>query len=385
MAVFKARYKGTCNKCQGAVSPGEYVSWSRRSRGVIYHARCIGEEIPPGETPGQPEPQPSGEGGQEQPQPQPEQPRVSVSDEYIRAIAQEEDAGQLGKLMTAVDERLRRERTTTLKITVTDDKGNEVELERVDNAHHMLERLVYLIRAGRHAYLAGPPGSGKSTGAVQAAQVLKRRYGYTSLNPQTPESRLLGFIDAGGTYRETEYFRCYTQGGVFCIDELDNGHPALLNTLNGMLETDHDGIGRGAFPCGVVERHRDFVCVATGNTNGRGGDKLFPERRALDAAFMERFAFLAWGYDEALEQALTLSANNEHGASWLAWVRAVRSYVASQGIRLHATPRASVNGAKLLKDSGWPVRDIADAVLFKGLDNDTTARIVEACPLPVLA
>jgi dynein-related subfamily AAA family protein len=382
MAVFRARYKGTCEKCKASVEPGQYVSWSRRQRGIIYHARCIGET--------EPDAQQAPSDGETQAQAQTEQPAPTpqipgVSEKRVREIAQEEDAGQLGKLLHAVEERLDKRIPRELVIRVHEKDGEIREVKRVSNAHMTLVRLVYLIQKRRHAYLFGPPGSGKSTGAVQAAQALDMRYGYVSLNPQTPESRLLGFIDAGGVYRETEFFRCYVNGGVFCIDELDNGHPALLNTLNGMLETDHDGIGRGAFPCGVVERHKDFVCVATGNTNGRGGDKLFPERRALDAAFMERFAFLAWGYDEALEQAITIAANPEHGLTWLKWTRTVRAFVAEHGIRVWVSPRASVGGATLLRDSGWTTREIADAVLFKGLDADTVERIVSECPLPEVA
>jgi len=386
MAVFKARYKGTCKKCARGVTPGEYVSWSRRERGVIYHAQCIGESVP-GDG-GQPEPMP-GQPDQPTPPPTPET-LPGVTEDRIRTIAQEEDVSNLRTMLDAVEERLTKHVPQTLKITVRKADGSKDRVT-IDNAHAMLKSLVYLVSKGEHVYLYGPPGSGKSTGAVQAAKALGRHYGYVSLNPQTPESRLLGFIDAGGVYRETEFFRCFKwcgipecdccTGGVFCIDELDNGHPALLNTLNGMFESDSDGIGRGAFPCGVVLRHPAFVCVATGNTSGRGADKLFPERRALDAAFLERFVFLAWGYDEALEKAITLAINKE-ATKWLAWIRKVRHYVTEHGIRLWASPRASFKGATLLRDSGWTVPDIAQAVMFKGLDPDTVSHIIAACPYP---
>lgn len=378
MPVFKARYNGTCAKCALPVEPGQYVSWSRRARGTIYHAACVGAAIPDDGQPGeQPNPQPDAPDAPESPQ---AAPVPGIGEDRVRAIAQEEDARNLGALLNAVEERLSKHVPQTIKVQVHGADGKVVEV-KIDNAHHMLKDLVQLIVSGEHVYLSGPPGSGKSTGAVQAAKALGRRYGYVSLNPQTPESRLLGFVDAGGIYRETEFFRCYTAGGVFCIDELDNGHPALLNTLNGMLETDSDGIGRGAFPCGVVERHADFICVATGNTNGRGADKLFPERRALDSAFMERFVFLAWEYDEALEKAITMAISAD-AAKWLAWVRKVRHYVKEHSIRLWASPRASFKGAKLLK-AGWTPERTAHAVLFKGLDVDTVARILSACPLPV--
>lgn len=381
-AIFKARYNGTCRKCNASVAPGEYISWSRRERGVVYHARCLGID----------EPKDDAQAPQQTPQQTPQDQaheqtptQAHVDPAQIEAIAervaQRLDAEMLGPMLKAVEERLDKNVPRTLTITVKEASPDAPVKIDIDSAHKSLKDLVYLASKGEHVYLSGPPGSGKSTGAVQAAKALGRRYGYVSLNPQTPESRLLGFIDAGGIYRETEFFRCYTAGGVFCIDELDNGHPALLNTLNGMLETDADGIGRGAFPCGVVERHADFVMIATGNTNGRGGDKLFPERRALDAAFLERFVFIHWGYDEALEKAMTMAANKD-AREWLKWVRKVRHHVTQHSIRVWASPRASVKGAKLLKDSGWSHADIAERVLFKGLDKDTVSTILAACPLP---
>jgi len=258
--------------------------------------------------------------------------------------------------------------------------GNGAAPVQVNNAHAMLVYLLHLILHGHHVYLYGPPGSGKSTGAIMAAKALKRAFGYVSLNPQTPESKLFGHPTASGGYVETVFIKMYEEGGVFIIDELDNAHPALLNTLNSALESDEEGIGRLALPHRIVTRHPDFICVATGNTNGRGADKLFPERRALDSAFLERFAFIRWEYDLALEEALTL-AQYKHGAAWLAWVRQVRAYTKEHSIRLWASPRASIKGAALLRTSDWPAMDIAHAVLFKGLDADTCKSILSACPL----
>src|SRR5262249_43413858 len=100
MPVFKARYNGPCAKCGAAVEPGQYVSWSRRQRGTIYHAACIGAAIPDDGQPGeQPQPQPAGADA-------PEPAAVpGIGEDRVRAIAQEEDARNLGALLNAVEER----------------------------------------------------------------------------------------------------------------------------------------------------------------------------------------------------------------------------------------------------------------------------------------
>lgn len=389
MAVFRARYAGKCNKCAGSIAQGEFISWSKKTKGIVYHARCINPNDVPGEAQPQPasQPQPSSQGESSQPQPQPSPAQGGgVTEARVKEIASALD-GELANdilksVRKAVDRAIAAERPAKLTVIIK-DAASETS-HSIEVAHYMLDRLVYLINKREHAYLHGPVGSGKSTGAFQGSQVLGMRYGYVSLNKQTPESRLLGYMDAGGRYQETVFYQLYTGGGVMCIDELDNGSAGLLNTINGMLEKDADGVGRGAFPCGVVERHPDFVCIATGNTNGRGGDKLFPERSALDAAFLERFSFLGWGYDLAMEKSVALNINPKNGPAWLAFVRAVRTYCADNGIRLWASPRASFKGCNMLRDSGWSPEDIADAVLFKGIDPDTRARVLSACPLPTV-
>lgn len=265
---------------------------------------------------------------------------------------------------------------TPLKIEVTNvDTGVVKTIER---PHAKLKQLLYYVSKRQHVYLYGPAGSGKSTAAQQVAEALNRSFGYISLNPQTPDSRILGFVDAGGTYRETEFYRCYKNGGVFCIDEMDNASAALLTTLNSLLENGH-----GAFPNGIIPRHAEFILVATGNTNGKGGNPMFPERRPFDSAFAERFTFLLWEYDEALEKDITLAINPK-AATWLTWIRKVRAFCAKNYPRVLVSPRASFKGAEYLKDSGLPIAEIAEAVVWKGLDKDTVNRVITANPLPVV-
>jgi len=252
------------------------------------------------------------------------------------------------------------------------------EPTRIEGAHKDLEELIELVanKPREHAYCWGPPGSGKSTGAQHAAKALSMDYAYISLNPQTPESRLLGFIDANGVYRPTPFRRIYEQGGVFCIDELDNASPSLLTTLNGCLEN-----GTAAFPDKMVDCHEDFVVVATGNTSGRGGDQFFPERRPFDAAFAERFSFLYWDYDEALERQIALSFN-PNADVWVDWIQKVRQYCKQNIIRLTVSPRASIKGAKQTRIKSQNPTTLAERVLFKGLHKDDKNRIIQNCGEP---
>lgn len=286
--------------------------------------------------------------------------RGAVDAETVRAIVREELAGH--------------ERTVRTELTITRPDGSK---ETFKSEHPLFPVLLGYVNAGCNVYAWGAPGGGKSTAAAHAAKALGRSYGYISLNPQTTDSRLLGFKDAHGVYQRTPFRDCYENGGVFCIDEMDNASDNLLTTLNGALENGH-----AAFPDGMVTKHPDFVMIATGNTAGRGGSQNHAGRRPFDAATAERFVYVEWTYDEPFEERLTL-AQNADARPWLLWVRKVRAYAGQHHPRLVVSPRASMLGARLLKAGAVAdAEQLAEAVLFKGLDRDTRAKILAACPLP---
>lgn len=265
-----------------------------------------------------------------------------------------------------------------LRVVVVERRdGTRTEVQ--GDRHPLYSRLLRYVASGMHVYLYGAPGGGKSTAAHQAATDLGRQYGYLSLAPMTPESRLVGFLDAGGTYRETPFFKCYTQGGVFCLDEMDNANDAMLTALNGALEN-----GKAAFPCGIEDRHPDFVVVATGNTAGYGGTRGHAGRRAMDAATRERFAYVPWTYDETFERKLALAVHPTCDV-WINWVQAARKHCVQHHPDVVVSPRASIRGAQLLRDGAVETSmELAEAVVFKGLEASQVTRIVGACPLPAL-
>jgi len=372
-----ARSAGICYKCGESFNAGDGVYWYRDVKGSRFHAACLSAtdpDSPPIEAipfdalptsptispPTIPDKKTNGLA---------ESLAVAVAPYLVETLKSKVDEGKVLEIVeTALGKRV-----VTLKVESLDG-----EVKEIDSPHKLLPKLLYLIGKSHHVYLWGPPGSGKSTAAHQVADALDREYGYISLNPQTPDSRVLGYMDATGNYRETVFHRLYKDGGVFCIDELDNAAPSLLTTLNSCLEN-----SLAAFPNGMVTRHPKFICVGTGNTNGRGASSQFPDRRPFDAAFAERFSFLAWGHDEILERTIALGINPEGGA-WIDWVQKVRKFAGEKYPRLIVSPRASFRGVAY-QDSGWDAAEIAEVVLFKGLDTDTVRTILSANPFPRVA
>ncbi len=286
----------------------------------------------------------------------------AVDEEQVRKIARDEAETAV---LSAV------ESFNVPKVYAISVAGREVV--EIDGAVHALfEKVVKIVGAGLHAYLVGPPGTGKTTLCSQVARALGLPFGMIPCDPTMPASKLFGFIDAGGTYQKTVFRDVYENGGVFLFDELDNAHPGIIASINGAIANGHC-----AFPDGMVERSADFRCVAAANTYGTGATRAFVGRNQLDAATLDRFVTVEVGIDETLEEALTLASCSENVAlakEWLVLVRKYRSAVESLNLQVIISPRASIEGAKLLS-IGFSMEEAAAMKVWKGIDKGTRDKI----------
>lgn len=145
--------------------------------------------------------------------------------------------------------------------------------------------------------LVGPAGSGKNVAVKQVADALGLHMYYT--NNASNEFKLTGFIDAGGNYRDTEFYKAFKFGGLFNLDEVDASDPTALIVINSALSN-----GYMAFPHETIDCHKDFRIVAAANTWGKGSDMQYVGRNALDGATLDRFDNIYMDYDRNLERNL---------------------------------------------------------------------------------
>lgn len=244
--------------------------------------------------------------------------------------------------------------------------------------HFQYETLLKLVSMRRNVWMYGAAGGGKSTVAGQVAKALGLRFEHISLNVQSQPSLVMGFRNAHGDYVRTPFRDVYENGGIFLIDEIDAANGNFLTSMNTALAN-----GSCAFPDGHVARHADAIFLGASNTSGNGASGQYNTRNKIDAATRERFAFLQWQYDETLERAASLAINPNAG-SWLAWVKSARELVARLSLNLIVSPRASIEGATILNDPFFTFADVADLIVFKGIDDDTRRKVLDNCPLPRL-
>ena len=238
--------------------------------------------------------------------------------------------------------------------TISINIQNGDRIKDLGPQHFQFEKLSKYVQTKNNIFLVGSAGSGKTTAARNIAKALNIKFYFTgAINS---EYKLTGFIDAQGRIVNTEFRKAYEHGGLFLFDEIDASFPQAILAFNAALANDFMD-----FPDKKVQRHKNFYCIAAANTFGTGADRQYVGRNQLDAATLDRFITLNWEIDETLEREL---ANNHE---WVNYVQKARKAASKIGERHIISPRASMQGADLLR-IGIDRKEVEKDVLWKGLD-----------------
>lgn len=228
--------------------------------------------------------------------------------------------------------------------------------------HEKYPQILRQIQLDEPIMLIGPAGSGKNVAVSQVADSLGLKMYYT--NNASNEFKLTGFIDAGGNYRDTEFYKAFKNGGVFFLDEIDNSDPSALIVINSALAN-----GYMAFPHETIDRHPDFRIIAAANTWGKGADLQYVGRNALDAATLDRFDNIFFDYDRHLEECLY--PNDEV----LRFMWSFRDAVLKTKIP-HVVSTRGIGKVYKKEINGIPVEDILTSNVIKNLGQDDVNTIV---------
>jgi len=215
-------------------------------------------------------------------------------------------------------------------------------------------------------WLYGAPGASKTFLANQLAEELNLKFYPISCGPTTTESRLVGYRNlATGDFVKGHCYEPFKEGGLCLIDEADAADPGVLVACNSISAND-----RFMFPNGeLVQRHENFIMMATGNTTGSGSTSGYVRNR-LDAATMNRYVKIKLEYDQEVEKFLADDAN------WVYYVNRVRDFIEKHSKdTCYVTPRDSMNGAALLRQGIGP-GTVCDWVLFNAMSRALREQVI---------
>ena len=252
--------------------------------------------------------------------------------------------------------------TIERKITTVID-GKKVPMQGIQ--HEKFETVLKFVANDEPVFLTGPAGSGKNVICKQVAEALGLKFYFS--NAVTQEYKLTGFTDANGNFHESQFYKAFTQGGVFMLDEMDASIPEVLVILNAAIANRYFDFPA---PIGYVEANPNFRVIAAGNTTGHGADYEYVGRNQLDGASLDRFAIVEINYSEAIENSVAL------GDTELAdFCRDFRKSANKAGIQIIISYRAIGRLAKMLQLLS--VQEALETCLIKGLEKDDVNMIYQ--------
>jgi hypothetical protein len=244
--------------------------------------------------------------------------------------------------------------------------------------HFVFPKVLGAVSQGVNLWLVGPAGTGKSTIGEQVAEALSLPFSAVNCTSTMTETALKGYNDANGNYVATEFRRIFEGGGVFVFDEVDNANPNVLGALNSALAN-----GFMAFADRRVQKHPDFVAIATGNTFGSGATMEYVGRNPIDGATIDRFAQLVVPIDTKVEDAMLESVGLDAptATKWVTAVRQARQNAEKFGLKVIVSPRATLNGARLIRSGAFTMTEVFDATVIKGAKPDQADKIRQGVTL----
>jgi cobaltochelatase CobS len=199
--------------------------------------------------------------------------------------------------------------------------------------------------------MVGPAGNGKTSMALAAAEALAVPFVLQPFNPQSTRSDLLGYMDAGGRYVESPFYKAFRDGKLYIADEFDAANPSVALLLNAAIAN-----RVLTFPNGETLRaHPSFRAIFAMNTYGTGADHQYTGRFRQDAATLDRLVYLDVPIDPGLEASLaklenvtspsvdiTAGGRFRNSAEVFRTVQRIRKAVAGQNMNYLISPRATL-------------------------------------------
>jgi len=251
-----------------------------------------------------------------------------------------------------------------ITVKLGDEEGKKVGIQ-----HKQFAYILKKIARGDNIIVTGQAGNGKTYVVEQCAKALNLPFHAMSVSSQSTKTDIMGFVDARGVYRYNGFITAFRDGGVFCLDEVDAGNANVLTSMNSAISNGWVETPSGEF----IKAHKDFRCVATANTTGRGANTKYVGRNKLDLATLDRFGMIRFDLDEDIE--LQLCGNNK---DFHRGIKAMRKLADKNYEEVFISQRSSIRLYDSLVKDGDSVEEALEYAVFKGLDEDICSALKKA-------
>jgi len=266
-----------------------------------------------------------------------------------------------------------------LKIELITPKDTS-QLE-INAQHSQFPTLLKALANGHNVYLYGPTGTGKTTAGHTAAKALNTPIYPITVNRETSQFQFMGHVSKG-EYHPGVAYEPYKNGGILLIDELDNGN-ANANTQIKVLSDNEEAF----FPCGLVQRHKDFRIMACANTTGTGANAQYIGRNQQDKALLNIFKFIPFDIDEAFEESIAwreyiswggVAENKKQFDGLIKEIRLIRQSINELAINHIISPR---NTKFFFRDiaRGVDVTEATSSILIRELPPAQAEKVFAKC------
>lgn len=249
---------------------------------------------------------------------------AAVDENQVKAICAaliDEKTGQFAAALERIEKQ-----TPIVKQFVINDLP-PVEVKGI--VHDEFEDVLKWVNNKKNVYLLGGAGTGKSTLAKNVADVLGLEF--CAASALQDKSELTGYCDINGKFVETTFYKMFTNGGLFLLDEIDATSGEVLVAFNNAIANrifEFPGVG-------MKKAHENFRCIAAANTSGQGRTNKYSGRFKIDASTLDRFVFIDVDYCKEIEMQMC----NGDEQLYL-FVKTCRESIDKLGLTYTATPRA---------------------------------------------
>jgi len=269
-----------------------------------------------------------------------------------------------------------------------ESSGEQKQYIPEEMSHYRLQeaptrQLMIGLTLGRHVYIGGPTGCGKTELVFQAHHKAQRGVMRINMRGEITSDIFMGVTTVdpklGTVFHKGALPICMIEGITLYVDEIDYTPPQMAAIMNPVLEMKNptlyiEELGE------TIQAHPDFRIVGAGNTGGKGDQfGTFTGTEVLNTAFLDRFGVKIsmdyLEYDEEVEMLRDQFGKRDGIEKLVKLANEIRTAFKQGDLSVTLSTRKLVDF--FLMTPSFSTREAMDVILMNWLDDEDRALVQE--------